>query len=125
MKILRPFLLALGVTAGSAALLLLLLAFIFGKTRTLPQEMIPLLTILVGCAAVFGGSFLAAMAAKENGMLIGLGTGGAAVLILAAVSLLALGGEFSLASVWKAAALLLSGALGGVLGVNRKSRVKF
>ena len=121
----KAILLSVVVMAVVSAVLLALLALILGKMKVLPRGIIPVLTTVVGCLAVFLGGFLASAYTKENGLLLGLISGGIFVFCTALVSVLLFQNDFNIASAGKLAAILLSGSIGGVLGVNRKDRVKF
>lgn len=125
MKIAKTILLSVGVMSAASAALLLLLALIFGKSGSLPKGAVPIITTLIGCIATFFGGFSASLYTKEKGILIGLASGGVFLIIVAMVSLFSYENTLGIASIGKAAAILLSGAIGGILGVNRKTRVKF
>lgn len=125
MKKLKALLISVGISVALGILLLALTALALGKAGILPKEIIPVITTLIGCAAVFSGALCASIYAKENGILLGLFTGIACSICMAVVSVLVFKNDFNIASAGKLAAFLLSGAIGGILGVNRKSKVKF
>lgn len=125
MKFVRSIILSAGITAGASFLFLALAALIVAKSGTLPRGMLPLVATAIACAAVFIGSLLPAMAARENGLYLGLATGILLAGVIALASYFYYGLPFTVGSVGKGAALLLGGAVGGILGANRKSRVKF
>ena len=108
-----------------AAGLLALLAFILGKMGTLPKQAIPVLTIIVSCAAVFLGALFASMMLKEKGIVNGLLIAFFFSAILYCIAFFTYEVEFGLSGLTKLAAIFISGILGGILGVNRKSKVKF
>ncbi len=125
MKFVRALLLSAGVIGGSCLLFLALSSFIVAKAGVLPQAALPLLTTAIGCGAVFLGGLASALFAKEKGLYLGLAGG---VLLLACMGLAAYftgGGVFTVSGIGKGAALLVSGAIGGILGANRKQKVKF
>lgn len=125
MKKLKAILIGTTVSSVVCAILLALTAFILGKSGLLPKGVIPVITTAIGGVAVFSGALAASVYARENGILLGLANGFIYALIIATVSVLVLNNNFNLASVGKLATLLLSGAIGGILGVNRKNTVKF
>lgn len=125
MKKAKALLLSAIIIAAVSAILLALTALILGKMKTLPRGITPILTTVIGCLAVFLGSFLASAYAKEKGLLLGLISGGIFAFCIALVSVLLFQNDFNLASAGKLIAILLSGSIGGILGVNRKDRVKF
>lgn len=125
MKFIRALLLSAGVVGGSSLLLLSLIALIVSKAGALPQDTLPLITTAAGCAAVFLGGLAAALAAKEKGLYLGLAAGAILAACIALVSYFSTGGAFTPGGIGKAAAFLASGSIGGILGANRKQKVKF
>ena len=118
-------LLALLAQCLATALLLACAAGALASIKRMPWELLPLLTTAGAGAGAFLGGWLAARLIGERGLLWGLVCGavsGAAVLLIA----LALRGEASLtAALTRLGALLLAGAVGGILGVGGRGRVKF
>ncbi len=126
MKFFRALLLSAVTIGGSTLLLLSATAFIVAKAGALPRGPLPILTTTIGCGAVFLGGFLAALAIREKGLFLGLG---AALLLALCMGLISFffyqQMEYGVGSVGKISALLFSGAIGGILGANRKNKVKF
>lgn len=118
-------LLALVAQCLATALLLACAAGALASIKRMPWELLPLLTTAGAGAGAFLGGWLAARLIGERGLLWGLVCGavsGAAVLLIA----LALRGEASLsAALTRLGAVLLAGAVGGILGVGGRGRVKF
>ena len=118
-------LLALLAQCLATALLLACAAGALASIRRMPWELLPLLTTAGAGAGAFLGGWLAARLIGERGLLWGLVCGavsGAAVLLIA----LALRGEAPLpTALTRLGALLLAGAVGGILGVGGRGRVKF
>ena len=118
-------LLALVAQCLATALLLACAAGALASIKRMPWELLPLLTTAGAGAGAFLGGWLAARLIGERGLLWGLVCGavsGAAVLLTA----LALRGEASLsAALTRLGAVLLAGAVGGILGVGGRGRVKF
>ncbi len=125
MKKVKAVIVSVLIMAVSSAALLALMALIISKMGSLPRGLLTILTTVAGCLAVFLGGFCSSLYAREKGILFGIGSGLLFLTCITAVSMLAFQNAFSLGSVGKIAAILLSGTLGGILGVNRKSRVKF
>jgi len=125
MKFVRAILLSAGVIGGSSLLLLALLAFVVVKAGVLPQASLPLVTTAAACIAVFLGGLIAALAAKEKGLYLGLLAGALLATCIGLVSYFISGEVLTISGIGKAAALLVSGAIGGILGANRKQKVKF
>lgn len=125
MKFVRAIVLSAVVIGGSSLLLLALIAFLVTKAGSLPLTTLPLITTVAACIPVFLGGLISALAAREKGIYLGLAAG---ALMAVAIGLAAYftGCEvLTAAGIGKAAALLVSGAIGGILGANRKQKVKF
>lgn len=101
----------------SILLLFCITAVIIVKIDTPDTILVPLTTILFALAA-FGISFLFAKSKKENGFIIGISIG---IVFFAMIVLIALfTAQFKLSNIFftKFFTIMISGALGGVLGVN-------
>lgn len=125
MKQIKAILLSVGITALVSAAFLALIALITAKTGSLPKSSLSILTTGAGCVAVCTGSFFASLYRKEKGIILGLICGACFLLCVGCVSIFALQVSPGIGSLGKSAAVLLSGSIGGILGVNRKSKVKF
>lgn len=121
----RAIIISILLTTIISAGLLALLAFILGKMETLPKGIIPVLTIIVSCVAVFLGSFIASLMLKEKGIVNGLIIAFIFSAIVLSIAFFTYEAEFGLSGITKLAAIFISGILGGILGVNRKNKVKF
>ena len=121
----RAIIISLLLTTIISAGLLALMALILGKMETLPKGIIPVLTIIVSCVAVFLGAFIASLMLKERGIINGLVIAFLFSAIVLSVAFFTYETEFGLSGVTKLAAIFISGILGGILGVNRKNKVKF
>lgn len=126
MKFFRALLLSGAVIGGGALLLLSATALVVAKAGALPRGSLSVLTTAIGCGAVFLGGFAAALAVREKGLFLGLGAGLILALCMGLSSFLFYQQmEYGVGSIGKVAALLLSGGIGGILGANRKNKVKF
>ena len=121
----RAIIISILLTTIISAGLLALLAFVLGKMETLPKGIIPVLTIIVSCVAVFFGSFIASLMLKEKGIVNGLIIAFIFSAIVLSIAFFTYEAEFGLSGITKLAAIFISGILGGILGVNRKNKVKF
>lgn len=124
-KRVRAIIISMGFTILISAGLLALLAFIFGKMGTLPKQIIPVMTVIISCIAVFLGSLFASMMLKEGGIINGLIIAFLFSSIVLCIAFFTYETEFGLSGLTKLAAIFISGILGGILGVNRKNKVKF
>lgn len=125
MKWVKACILSALITIGVSLLLLAVIAFFVCRSGSLPRNSLVLITTLAGCAAVFLGGFLSSLSVREKGLLLGLSGGVLLIACAALVSVCLYGVIPEPASAGKAAAVLLSGAIGGILGANRKQKVKF
>lgn len=125
MKRVKAVLLSVGIMTAISAALLALIALILSKMGSLPRTLLPIITTVAGCLAVFLGGFFSSMYAREKGILFGMGSGVLFSVCAVLISVLVFQNPFTVSSVGKLAAFLISGSIGGILGVNRKSRVKF
>lgn len=117
---------SLGVTAAASLMVFGIASLVIAKTGKLPQA--PLLAVLVtvfSCCAVFLGGFAASLFTKEKGALMGGACGLFFACCVFACSAGIVGVSFGVGGIARLAAIILSGCTGGILGVNRKGRVKF
>ena len=118
--ILRPLLVGVCVGVVSCTLLLLGVAALLCQVDVSPAIIAPVAVIAATIGALLGG-WAAARIAGRRGWLMGCLCGGLLFLILWLWGL-SRGGVEGGYAVIKLAALTLGGAIGGVLGVNRKRR---
>ena len=116
--ILRPLLIGLCVSVVFCTLLLLGVAALLCRVDLSPHVLSPTALVVAALSALLGG-WVAARAAGQRGWLMGILCGGVLFLILLLWGLSRGGVEGGYAII-KLAALTLSGAVGGVLGVKRK-----
>lgn len=124
-KKIRAAILSTLAAMATALVLLMMLSLLLSKLDTLPKSALPVLTTVVACAAVFLGGLLSSLLLKERGLINGVIVAVIFSVILFGVSIFVFETELGLSALTKFAAILMSGILGGILGVNRKSRVKF
>lgn len=125
MKKIKAVLLSAGIMALVSGVLLAIAALVISKMGSLPQGSLSIITTVIGCIAVFFGGFFSSLYIREKGILFGVFSGLLFAFCTALVSVLVFQNDFTIGSVGKLAAILLSGSIGGIMGVNRKSRVKF
>ena len=125
MKWIRALTLSAAVTAVASLGLLSAVSFFVCRSESLPRGSAVIITTLAACTAVFLGGFLSTLSVREKGLLLGLGAGAVFLVCAGLVSIFVFRVELGPASAGKIAAILISGAIGGVLGANRKSKVKF
>lgn len=100
-------------------------ALITLKVGVLPERMLSVILMLICCFSVGAGGYGISAAMKEHGGLYGAATAGAFLVVLTAISLCMHPRAVGLYVIWQISAVILSGAVGGIIGVNRKEKVKF
>lgn len=116
----------IGAVCGAVLCAALLAAFAFGfvKTGYIPQFAINPIVIAVSALSAFAAGFFAAKVSGKNGLLFGALSG----LLLFALFLLAGVAVFQGAPVMttltRFAVMVLAGAIGGLLSVSKKSKIK-
>ena len=105
--------------------LLALFSVLILKMGSLPNEIAGTMALAAGCISVLAAAFLTARMPGEKGLLHGLALAGGYIFLYLAVSL-ALYTDVDIASIGvRVVSFALCGALGGVLGVGRKSKIRF
>ncbi len=121
MKIVRPFLVGSGVGLA-VGLVILLLASLVMMSGAFPSSLVTPIALVIMAIAAFVGGLVSATVSRERGLLYGAGCG---LLLFLFVTVLGMAVSQELRGVMmliKAGLAIGSGALGGVLGVNRKRR---
>lgn len=114
--------LIIGVSVTAALMLLSAAALLFlNADRALA---VPLSTVCAAAGA-FAAAFYNAWHIGDKGYKVGLLTGGAAFLAVLLVSFLIADGNISLNTLFHFIIMLLAGAIGGIMGVNRKQSKKY
>lgn len=122
-RMLRPA--AVGVVCGAVicAVILALMAVVV-SVRTVPQSVLDPVAVFALSVGAFASGFCCARIVRKNGLWCGMFTG----LIFAVVALLCglavPGNGWGLGVLTKLAIMLFSSMLGGVLGVNTRTRKK-
>lgn len=116
----------IGAIIGGITLIILLFcgSFVFLKMRTISDSAVFAVTIALSCLSSFAAGFAAARKAREKGMLIGAVAAGILFLLVLLSGTMFSADDISLNTLLRAAAMILSGAFGGVFGVNKKTKRK-
>lgn len=123
MKYIKPVLAGTAAGAFACAFVLTLLSLLL-SLQNIPQIIITPMSLAALAVGAFTGGFVAARAAHEKGLALGLACG---ALLFAAVCMLGQGikgNEMGVMALVKLGIALVCGALGGVLSVNHKKRRK-
>jgi putative membrane protein, TIGR04086 family/integral membrane protein, TIGR04097 family len=103
-------------------LLLLLASLIVSKTGLLSEAILPVVTTLLCCLAVFCGGCASALFTGERGILFGALTALAFLSILTMTSATLFLDTLGIGSIGKALSILFSGMIGGIMGANKKEK---
>lgn len=103
-------------------LFLVLFAGIFVKLGSIPQNIISFLALFAASVGAFTAGYIALRIYKEKGLYIGAICGNLVFLIFTVFGLFINGENLSSFTFIKMLILTFFGALGGVLGTNKKSR---
>lgn len=122
-RYLRPI--TWGVASGAAACIVLLLicAAIIGM-RDVPKQAISIAAILSFVLGGFVAGYVSAALSREKGMLLGLCCGICLFAVLFAAGAAVDGLGFGMAALTKLLCVLIAAAIGGILGVNKRKKMK-
>ena len=99
---------------------LILFSLIFSKTGNIPQSfIIPITVGIAGIGSIIGG-YITAKKSKKRGMLNGMLCAFILFVIMIIGSLIISNEPFTLVSVIRFMLMILTGAIGGIIGVNNK-----
>ena len=117
---------AIGTILGaiSCVLLLMIFSISFVKMKKLPHDIIGIIIIFCAVIGSFFSGYVSLRILRENGLLYGTISGFVLFIILMIASLLVSGGHLTSFTLYKGISMMISGALGGVISVNKRSRVR-
>lgn len=122
----KGFILGLLVTGASAAAFLAVGALLLSNLDALPQRaLLRGVVTLALCVSSFLGGVTGALVSGEKGALLGGACGLTASLLLALASLVVWSQPFGAGGFARLAAIVLGGCIGGIVAVNKKTKVKF
>lgn len=114
-----PLFTGMGIGAIGGTLLLLLMAVLIQKVDVPQGALAPLAVSAAGIGA-FAGGLTTALCARKRGLMMGAICGGLLYVVLLLTGLLCTGVIDPGYAIIKMAVLVLCGAIGGILGVNRR-----
>lgn len=107
-------------------ILLTISALVVTKTALLRGGALQVVTTLLCCLSVLAGGYFSALLIREKGIIFGFVTAVVFILVISGISFaLQSPPGLGVAMIGKMCAVLLSGAIGGILGANRRGKVKF
>lgn len=104
--------------------LLLIASFALAQMKSVPGSAVGTITMVFGAFGALAGGYIAVSIARCRGMMYGILTGLVLFLVVVIVGVCSSTESVSIATVIKGAAMLLSGAIGGIVAVNKKQRVR-
>lgn len=115
-----------GTIIGAAVcmIMLLLISFIFVKMQSVPEAAITPAALVIVCIGAFVGGYFSARIKKNMGMAVGAITAIVMFVILLLIGTACFGDNLGIVSLLRMAVMLISGAIGGILGVNKRKRRK-
>ena len=124
MKTIRS--LSFGVIAGAVfcALLLVICAFVVVSSEHLPQPLIQPIIVVISAAGAFLCGCVSARISKERGLLYGSFSALLLFLLLYLAGFTAVGEPMTPETLTRGLIMVIAGAIGGVLVVNRRSKKK-
>jgi putative membrane protein (TIGR04086 family) len=93
---------------------------VFVGIRSIPAQAVFLFSLTSAVIGAFLGSYVAVRINKEKGMICGMSIGFGIFFILLLVSVSVASEPFTLVSLIKLFSMMLSGAVGGIIGVNKR-----
>ena len=112
------------VGSGICMLVLLIIAFMLVKIQKFPEALVVPAAIFTACVGAFFGGYFSARIKKNAGLAMGAVCALAIFVVLLLIGSAFVGDIFSTLSLLRLSAMLISGAIGGVLGVNKRIRRK-
>lgn len=104
--------------------LLLIASFALAQMKSVPGSAIGTITMVFGAFGALTGGYIAVRIARCRGMMYGILTGLVLFLVVVIVGVCSSSESVTVATVIKGIAMLLSGAIGGIVAVNKKQRVR-
>ncbi|MGN1457599.1 MAG: TIGR04086 family membrane protein [Acutalibacteraceae bacterium] len=117
---------AVGTVVGLVIcmLILLVITFMLVKIQKFPETAVVPVAIFTACIGAFVGGYFSARVKKSNGLLMGAVCALVMFVVLLLVGIAFAGDIFGVVSLLRMGVMIISGAIGGVLGVNKHRRRK-
>ena len=119
--------LAIGVAVGIVAisLMLLITSFSFAQIKSIPTAMLGTISMIFASLGACIGAYVSLRIMRNNGLVWGAICGAVLFVIVLILGLINSTDSLSIATIIKCFAMLLSGAIGGVVAVNKKQKIKY
>lgn len=121
---LHPYILGVFTAALINIAIVALCSFMFSVSKTFSPEAV--LGVVIGADVIcaFVGGYIAARIKKEKGIVCGAIVGGILFILVLTGGMISGFEEITYRTILSFGILLIFGALGGIKGVNRKTRIK-
>lgn len=123
-KIVKSIAIGLLCTALLTALLTCLFAFMLKMMSGIPYGIIDYVMIGIEGVSVLIGAYIACAIAKSKGLIIGALCGVISLLIIFVCGFSMAKNNIGILTVIRSAVMVLCGIIGGIVGVNRKEKVR-
>lgn len=121
---LRPYVLGVFSAAIVNIAIVALCSFLLATSKVFSEEIVLGVIIVADVVGAFVGGYIAARIKKEKGIVCGAVVGGTLFIIVLIGAMIIGFDEVTYRTVISFGVLLIFGALGGIKGVNRKTRIK-
>lgn len=119
----KPILIGTAAAVAVAVVILCAICGILTVIQTVSPSLLPYLALIADAGGIFCGGYIAAALNKSRGLILGLVCGFLMFVILFFAGLCA-GGTVGVLTVLRLVILLVFGIGGGILGVNKKERLR-
>lgn len=107
-----------------AVLLTCLFSLMLNMMSGIPYDIIDYVMVAIEGFSVLIGAYIACVIAKSKGLIIGALCGAVSLLIVFAVGMSMSKNNIGLLTIIRSIVMLLCGVIGGIMGVNRKEKVR-
>ncbi len=121
---LRPI--VFGAVGGAliCAILLAVCAFAFVSSKHLPQSVIPSLVLAIVSVSAFFSGYIAAKTSHARGLMFGVFSALTLFLMFFICGIFVANETVTFSALMRLVIMLIVGAIGGIIGVNKKSKNK-
>ena len=123
-RIVKAVVIGVLISLVLAVILSCLFAVMLNMMAGIPYGIIDYVTVAIEGFSVLIGAYIACVIAKSKGLIIGALCGAISLLIVFAVGMSMAKNNIGLLTVIRSAVMLLCGIIGGIMGVNRKDKVR-
>lgn len=119
---LKAILFGVAVGAAICAGFLFLFAFLFVAVKSIPQFMIQVIAIICAAIGAFVSGYISIRIYRSKGLIYGAFAGFLLFVLLTLIAFIISRDKFTYITLIRLLTMVFSGAVGGILGVNKKRR---